>query len=70
MHPRISQVRCYLFWFLLWEVPWYGETEVNVLGFIGLSVLFILLGLAKAASRLNIGPQRLQRFRIEKHTLF
>jgi hypothetical protein len=55
---------------LLEEVPWYGETEVNMFGFIGLGLLFVLLGLAKAAHRLNIGPKRLQRFAIEKHTLF
>lgn len=39
-------------------------------GFIGLGLLFVLLGLAKATRRLSIGPKRLQRFTIEKHTLF
>jgi hypothetical protein len=43
---------------------------VNVAGFIGFGVLLVLLGLAKVASRFNIGPRRLQRFRMEKYTLF
>ena len=38
--------------------------------FIGLVLFCVLLGLAKAANYLNIGPQLLRQFRIDKHTLY
>jgi len=41
-----------------------------VLGFIGLSVLLFLFGLAKGARRFNVGPQWLRQLAIDKQTLY
>jgi hypothetical protein len=37
---------------------------------IGLIVLLVLLGLAKAARHYNVGPQWLRRMVLEKHTYY
>jgi len=48
----------------------YAELEMMVLGFIGLSVLLSLFGLAKGARRFNVGPRWLRQFALDKHTLY
>ena len=37
---------------------------------IGLALLYVLLGLAKAANYLNAGPQWLRQFKIDKSTCY
>jgi hypothetical protein len=38
--------------------------------FIGLVVLYVLVGLAKTANYLNVGPQWLRQFKIERNTFY
>jgi hypothetical protein len=38
--------------------------------FIGLVFFCVLLGLAKTANYLNLGPRWLRQFRIDKHTIY
>jgi len=54
-----------------WQLnSWYAETEMMVLGFIGLGVLLLMFVLAQGARRFNIGPNWLRQFLIDKHTLY
>lgn len=38
--------------------------------FIGLVLLYVLAGLAKAANYFDVGPRWLRQFKIEKNTLY
>jgi hypothetical protein len=47
----------------------YGQEE-TVVTFVGLIVCYILLALGKLANWLNIGPQWLRRFEIDRNTFY